>query len=73
MRYLYGFIALLCCPFAFASEIPEVKIEPQDVMVWNNVDSDVLGTISADIDIWRKKKGMGSCQINYVSTFFKSR
>lgn len=69
MRYLYGFIVLLVFSTATSAEIQEIKIEPQDVMVWNSVDPDVLGIISADMERWCKKDDMGPCPINSVSTF----
>jgi hypothetical protein len=69
VRKVLVFLVLWTCINVSASEIPEVLIERQDVIVWNDVNFDALLNIAEDLKGWCKEKEVDSCVISDVSSF----
>jgi hypothetical protein len=61
-------LLLIAMP-VFCKDVPEVGMTPQNVMVWNRTDYDVVLKINADLARWCKAKVGSVCPINTISTF----
>jgi hypothetical protein len=59
---------LICAPVS-AKASAEIEIIPQDVMVWNNSNYDVITKIQIDLASICVEKLRADCRINNISTF----
>lgn len=69
MRLTVFFCFLLMCFTVCADAVPEKKVVPQDVMVWNRVIMDMVSKIEEDLAMWCKERISNHCPISNISTF----
>jgi hypothetical protein len=57
------------CFAVYAEAVPEREVVPQDVMVWNRVNMDMVSKMEDDLAMWCKERISNHCPISNISTF----
>ena len=69
MKYFIYCVLYLVCQFSYASEIPEVTIEKQEVISWNHVQLSALDTARKDLADWCHNEYKNNCVGFGVKTY----